>query len=75
VRDRGIVVNSKVRRLTWENDLQPKRHKRFVAKTDSDHDGPIFPDLARHRILDSAAAFRAHPFAGRVTNYDSYESS
>jgi putative transposase len=35
-----------------ENDLQPKRRKRFVATTDSDHDGPIFPDLVRHRILD-----------------------
>jgi putative transposase len=37
-----------------ENDLQPKRRKRFVATTDSDHDGLslIFPDLARHRILD-----------------------
>ena len=35
-----------------ENDLQPKRRKRFVTTTDSDHDGPIFPDLARHRILD-----------------------
>jgi len=23
-----------------------------VATTDSDHDGLIFPDLARHRILD-----------------------
>jgi hypothetical protein len=29
------------------HDPQPKRRKRFVATTDSDHDGPIFPDLAR----------------------------
>src|SRR5262245_23338538 len=35
-----------------EHDLQPKRRKRFVATTDSDHDGPIFPDLARDRIVD-----------------------
>ena len=31
------------------------RHYGIVVnskKTDSDHDGPIFPDLARHRILD-----------------------
>ena len=49
----GIVVNSKkIRRLMRENDLQPKRRKRFVATTDSDHDGPISPDLARHRTLD-----------------------
>ena len=35
-----------------ENDLQSKRRKRFVATTDSDHDGPIFPNLACDRILD-----------------------
>ena len=35
-----------------ENDLQPKRRKRFVATTDGDHDGPIFPDLARDKSLD-----------------------
>ncbi len=53
LRHRGIVVNSKkIRRLMRENDLQPKRRKRFTATTDSDHDGPIFPDLARRRILD-----------------------
>ena len=51
LRHRGIVVNSKkIRRLMRENDLQPKRRKRFVATTDSDHDGPIFPNLVRHRI-------------------------
>ena len=39
LRHRGIVVNSKkIRRLMRENDLQPKRRKRFVATTDSDHD-------------------------------------
>ena len=26
--------------------------RRFVATTDSDHDNPIFPDLARDRIVD-----------------------
>ena len=53
LRHRGIVVNAKkIRRLMRENDLQPKRRKRFVATTDSNHDGPIFPDLARHKILD-----------------------
>jgi putative transposase len=53
LRHRGIVVNSKkIRRLMRENDLQPKRRKRFAATTDSNHDGPIFPDLARHRTLD-----------------------
>ena len=53
LRHRGIVVNSKkIRRLMREQDLQPKRRRRFVATTDSDHDCPIFPDLARDRIID-----------------------
>src|SRR5262245_40032913 len=53
LRHRGILVNSKkIRRLMRGHDLQPKRRKRFVATTDSDHDGPIFPDLARDRIVD-----------------------
>jgi putative transposase len=53
LRHRGVVVNSKkVRRLMREHDLQPKRRKRFVATTDSDHDGPIFPDLVRDRVVD-----------------------
>lgn len=53
LRHRGMVVNSKkVRRLMREHDLQPKRRKRFVTTTDSDHDGPIFPDLVRDRMVD-----------------------
>ena len=53
LRHRGMVVNSKkVRRLMCEHDLQPKRRRRFVATTDSDHDCPIFPDLTRDRIVD-----------------------
>src|SRR5204862_4841049 len=48
-----MVVNSKkVRRLMREHDLQPKRRRRFVATTDSDHDYPIFPDLSRDKIVD-----------------------
>jgi putative transposase len=43
----GIVVNSKkIRRLMREHDLQPKRRRRYVATTDSDHAAPIFPNLA-----------------------------
>jgi putative transposase len=50
---RGMVVNSKkVRRLMREYDLQPKRRRRFVATTDSDHDCPIFPNLARDRNIN-----------------------
>ena len=48
LRHQGIVVNGKkVRRLMREHDLQPKRRKRFVATTDSNHDRPIFPNRAK----------------------------
>jgi putative transposase len=53
LRHRGIVVNAKkVRRLMREHDLNPRRRRRFVATTDSDHDGPIFPNLARDMTVD-----------------------
>ena len=29
-----------------EHDLQPRRRRRYIATTDSDHDAPIFPNLA-----------------------------
>jgi len=49
----GMVVNSKkIRRLMREHDLQPKPRRRFMTTTDSDHDSPIFPDLARSAVLD-----------------------
>ena len=48
LRHQGVVVNGKkVRRLMREHDLQPRRRRRFVATTDSDHNGPIFPNLAK----------------------------
>jgi len=53
LRHRGIVVNTKkVRRLMREHDLNPKQRRRFVATTDSDHNYPIFPDLAKKMKLD-----------------------
>lgn len=53
LRHRGLVVNSKkVRRLMRENDLNPRRRRRFVRTTDSDHGWPIFPFIAK--------AFQAH---------------
>ncbi|WP_328794046.1 IS3 family transposase [Maritimibacter harenae] len=49
LRHRGFLVNAKkVRRLMNENDLNPRRRRRFVRTTDSDHDGPIFPFVARN---------------------------
>jgi putative transposase len=48
LRHQGVVVNGKkLRRLMREHDLQPKRRRRYVITTDSDHAGPIFPALAK----------------------------
>ncbi len=53
LRQQGMVVNhKKVRRLMREHALQPRRRRRNVATTDSDHDGPIFPDLAKATAPD-----------------------
>jgi putative transposase len=53
LRHRGLVINSKkVRRLMRVHGLQPKRRRRYVATTDSNHESPIFPDLARGRVVD-----------------------
>jgi putative transposase len=53
LRARGLVVNAKkVRRLMRENGLNPKRRRRFVATTDSGHDGPIFSNVAKDMTLD-----------------------
>ena len=51
LRQQGMVVNSKkLRRLMRKHDLQPRIRRRFVATTDSDHDGPIFPNLATDTV-------------------------
>ena len=51
LRQQGLVVNhKKIRRLMREHGLQPKIRRRFVATTDSDHDGPIFPNLAKDLV-------------------------
>jgi putative transposase len=48
LRHQGLVVNhKKIRRLMREYDLQPRRPKRFAVTTDSNHAGPIFPNLAK----------------------------
>jgi putative transposase len=48
LRHRGHVVNvKKVRRLMREQELNPRRRRRFTRTTDSDHDGPTFPFVAR----------------------------
>src|SRR5512135_1651425 len=53
LRHRGMVVNAKkIRRIMREHDLQPKRRRRFVATTDSDHDQPIFANLTKDFVVD-----------------------
>jgi putative transposase len=53
LRHQGVVVNSKkLRRLMREHGLQPKRRRRYIITTDSDHAGPIFPDLTKDLVLD-----------------------
>ena len=53
LRHRGLVVNhKKIRRLMREHGLQPRRRRRFVATTDSDHELPIFPNLAKTMVPD-----------------------
>ena len=51
LRRQGLVVNSKkVRRLMREHDQQPRRRRRFVTTTDSAHDLPVFPNVAREVV-------------------------
>ena len=53
LRHRGLIVNhKKVRRLMREHDLQPRRRRRYVATTDSDHDQPICPNRAKDLAID-----------------------
>src|SRR3984957_18681191 len=53
LRQQGVVVSGKkLRRLMREYDLQPKRRRRYVTTTDSDHAGPTFPDLAKGVVAD-----------------------
>ena len=53
LRQQGVIVNhEKIKRLMREYGLQPKISRRHVATTDSDHDQPIFPNLAEDTVTD-----------------------
>jgi putative transposase len=53
LRQQGLIVNhKKVKRLMQKHGLQPKTRRRHAATTDSDHDQPIFPNLAKDMIID-----------------------
>ena len=44
------VNHKKVMRLMQEQGLTVRPRRRFVITTDSDHDGPIFPNLAKNVV-------------------------
>jgi len=49
----GVLVNRKrVARLMRLHGLQVRPQRRYVATTDSDHGGPIFPNLAKDLTVD-----------------------
>jgi putative transposase len=49
--DEGRIVNhKKVMRLMKENGLTVRPRRRFIATTDSNHDGPIFPNIAENLV-------------------------
>src|SRR5450631_1673982 len=53
LRHQGVIVNhKKIRRLMREHDLQPRRRRRYVATTESDHDQPIYPNRAKDLPVD-----------------------
>lgn len=55
LRQQGRVVNhKKIKRLMRTHGMSPISRRRFVATTDSNHDQPIFPNLARELALDRA---------------------
>jgi len=71
LRAHGLVVNAKkVRRLMRENDLNPRRRRRFATTTDSDHDGPIFPNLAKDITVDGPNQLPRAPLAPAASRLD-----
>src|SRR6266496_5897189 len=49
LREDGIIVNhKKFMRLMKEHGLTVQPQRRYVVTTDGDHDGPIFPNLAKN---------------------------
>jgi putative transposase len=53
LRAEGILVNRKrVARLMRLHGMQVRPRRRHAATTDSDHDSPIFPNLAKDMVPD-----------------------
>lgn len=54
----GTTINHKtVSRIMRDNGLQVRPLRRFVRTTDSDHNGPIFPNLVREFVPASPINF------------------
>jgi putative transposase len=52
LRQRGWTVNRKrVQRIMREDNLLCLRHRKFVVTTDSNHDLPVYPNLAKAMVL------------------------
>ena len=52
LRHRGWTVNRKrVQRIMREDNLLCLRHRRFMVTTDSNHDLPVYPNLAGSMVL------------------------
>ena len=49
-----MVNHKKVKRFMREHDLQPHMRRRYAATTDSDHDHPIFCNLAKDKVINGA---------------------
>ena len=47
-----MLTSKKLRRLMREHGLQPKRCRRYVVTTDSDHAGPIYSNRAKNLVPD-----------------------
>jgi transposase InsO family protein len=56
-----IVNHKKVMRLMKENGLSMRPRRRFIATTDSDHDGPVFPNLAKNIVPTNFYLIEAAP--------------
>jgi len=53
------VNHKEIRRLMREHDLRQEIRRFFIATTDSDHDGPIFPNLAKDIVPRGPNQLRA----------------
>ena len=67
----GKRVNHKrVARIMREQDLRVRPKRCFVATTDSDHGGPIFPNLAKDMVPSAPDQLPRAPLAPAASQAD-----